>query len=481
MGIRKYLSFDFAGVSIFILLFSIVPFLILSVFSNPSLDDFDFSEKVHEMGFLNSQIDWYNTWTGRFFSTAFLSTLNPLIYKSIPGYKILIFMLIVIFVLGIYFLVSVISDGKIKNSTKSIITLSLCFLYIYGMPTSVYGFYWLSSAVIYQGANILMAFLFVLLVKIFSTDNREKSLKTMILVCILILAICGSNELSMAMLATMLFLLFLLSKIITGNFNRKILLFFLISLAGFVIVFLSPGNDHRLGYKEGSGQIMLSFKNSVTGVLEYITYQNINLPIISFTLIFIFLLLKYDTKSIYQNKFFSVNPLWSLLIFVMTIYSGFFTSYWSTGKAPYLRRLNVVYFVFLLGWFVNVFIIVNYFKKKDDPKFKLLPDKYIYLTAFAVVAVSVVIFSNRIKSAYGDLYRGTANKFDLQLRERYNFIEQDQSDTCIVDKINSIPGSIFFVDVGNDLNYRYNKQIAKYFNKKFFMVRDTLHENSLTE
>lgn len=473
MRIKKYSSFDITSIIIYVLSLSILPFLILSLFSHPSLDDFDFSEKVNEMGFLDSQLNWYYKWTGRFFSTAFLSTLNPLIYKSFFGFKILILALIIVFIYGIYFLISGISGCKISNKEKLLIALSFSFLYIYGMPTSRYGFYWFSSAVIYQGANILMAFLFGLFFKLLKSDNRNGDNMSIALGCFLILAVCGSNELSMAMLTTLLFLSLILDKIINKSFNRIMILFFFTSVIAFVVVFLSPGNDHRFGYKDGSRQLLFSITNTVSGVFEYVTYRNINLPFALFTIIFIGFLLKYDSDDIYQNKFFSVNPLWPASIFILTLSSGFFASYWSTGNPPFQRRLNSVYFVFLLGWFINIFIVVNYVKRKYNFKFKLLPDKYIYRFICAVLAVSIIVMSNRIKSAYGDLLRGNAFKFDQKLRERYKLIEHDQSDTCIVSTIENIPGSMFFNDVGDDLNYKYNKQIAKFFNKKYFIVKGT--------
>lgn len=50
-----------------------IPFVLLSFFNHPSRDDFCYANKVLEQGFWNSQINWYNNWTGRYFSTGILS------------------------------------------------------------------------------------------------------------------------------------------------------------------------------------------------------------------------------------------------------------------------------------------------------------------------------------------------------------------------------------------------------------------------
>ena len=83
---------------------SIFPFIPISFFNNPSIDDFCFFVKTIEKGYWNSQIEWYSTWTGRYFSTAILS-IYPLLTKSFLLYKIVPLILLGLFFLATYILI----------------------------------------------------------------------------------------------------------------------------------------------------------------------------------------------------------------------------------------------------------------------------------------------------------------------------------------------------------------------------------------
>lgn len=78
--------------SFWIIIFSsllLFPYIFISFYNHPSVDDYFFTYKVHTLGFWGAQYDWFTTWTGRYFSTLILS-FHPLwlkvsfIYKIIP-------------------------------------------------------------------------------------------------------------------------------------------------------------------------------------------------------------------------------------------------------------------------------------------------------------------------------------------------------------------------------------------------------------
>ena len=102
-----------------------------------------------------------------------LSSINPLVFRSIAGYKIITLIFILLFIYSVYYLVSNIALDKISIKQKLICTLSFCYLFFYGMPTVNLGLFWLASAVIYQFANIMMIVLAALFIK-FLLIEKEK-------------------------------------------------------------------------------------------------------------------------------------------------------------------------------------------------------------------------------------------------------------------------------------------------------------------
>ena len=137
-------------------LVSIAPFLIISYYNQPSVDDFYFTVKSQSIGALNAQIEWYLTWTGRYFST-FILSINPLVYNNLMLYKTIPVLLIVGLWLSLSLLVQAIFIN-IKTKHLFFISTSIMTLFFFQMPSISQGVYWLAGAVTYQLGNILFVF-----------------------------------------------------------------------------------------------------------------------------------------------------------------------------------------------------------------------------------------------------------------------------------------------------------------------------------
>jgi hypothetical protein len=451
------------------LILSVLPFIILSVFSHPCWDDFEFSELTRELGFLEAQRNWYYTWTGRFFSTAFLSSVNPLVYRSITGYKILMMFFLILFIISIYMLISEIISDKITKKQKLIICLAFCFLYFTGMPSMKLGFFWLSTAVIYQLANIMTVFIILLIIKSEKTDSNESSLRKNILIYLLIFAVCGSNEVSMVILMLLLFLIYLLNYIAFKKFSARLFSYIIASFIAFFIVFISPGNVQRYGKQPNSHNLLYSIKNTFIDMAGLFFYKYMSIPFIAITVLFILVLIRSNLSCKFTGRIFPVNPLYTVSAYLLIISAGYFTSYWSLGILPYERTANVIYFAYLLGWFFNILIVINYVKSKYNFNLKKIP-VYVYACLIAAIFFTLIITNNSIRKSY----RGTAVDFNSELNERYRFIKEDKADTCVVKSILTVPGTLFYHDITDDPMNKYNVLEAEYFNKLFLIAKDSV-------
>ncbi|MDQ3019690.1 MAG: DUF6056 family protein [Bacteroidota bacterium] len=468
--IKKKFQTYLENISILFLSLTILPFLILSIYVNPCWDDYFSAYIVNENGFLKSQHFWYVYWHGKFFANAALSSINPLIYDSMTGYKILPILLILGFIISSYFLIKEITSKSISNKEVLIFALVFCSLYFFKMPNVALGFYWMTSSVTYQLANILMMILFTFILRFFKEENsKEKSIQR-ILIIVLIFAVIGLNETSMSILVALLFLILTVNFLINKKINRQLFLFVFASALAAGIVYFAPGNMIReVNYPERHQLINSAIKSS-TILIHYIFYRVFDTPILLLTILFIPVSIKIISSKKSELSFLSVNPVYSIALFLIILFAGFFTSFWAVGEGPYDRTVNVVYFIFLIGWFLNVLIIVNYIKVKFGLRYHSLP-KYALIIICVVIAFSFRK-ENNIRIAYKELLYGTAYTFDEELKNRYRKIYEDKSDTCLVESIKSpVPYLFFFYDVGMDPELWANKAQATYFNKKFFIVK----------
>ncbi|WP_035561478.1 hypothetical protein [Hymenobacter sp. IS2118] len=70
------------------LLLAIAPFLLLTAYNQPFFDDFRNAYWTREHGMWGVQQYLFNTWTGRFTSTFFMTVLNPVTYGWLGGVKL---------------------------------------------------------------------------------------------------------------------------------------------------------------------------------------------------------------------------------------------------------------------------------------------------------------------------------------------------------------------------------------------------------
>jgi len=471
MNIKKLLTGQTNNIVFLFLFLTIIPFIILSFYVHPCWDDFEYSEIAYKNGFFHSQYIWYETWSGRYFSTAVLSSINPLLFRSIFGYKIITALIILLFIVSVYYLVSEIASDNINLKQKLICTLSFCYLFVYGLPASDLALFWLASTVIYQLANIMMIFLTALFIRFIKNRNVSIGKGLMISICLLIFAIEGSNEVSMLTTTIFFAVVFAGNLILTRKFDKYLFMFASAAVISFLLVYLAPGNDYRLTTNPDSHQLFFSLKNSTIDLIKFIIYRIYNLPLLIFTVLFISFYYKIVSFKKSADIKVIINPFHSIILYLFILFSGIFVSYWSLGTSTPYRTLNVIFFIFLLGWFLNIMIIINYLYAKKKIKLDFIPG-YAYVLLCLAVLFSFMKETGSVKEAYKDLISGKAQKFNAQLNARYSSINSSKTDTVKVDSLSNIPRSFFYYDIGPDPNGKYNKLQSEFFEKKFIIRKE---------
>ena len=80
---------------------ALIPLIILSIYTQPCNDDYNYALRDSSTNFIYAGIDTYLNFSGRYFAT-FISRLNPLIYHSLEAYKIYTIILLCVFLFAMY-------------------------------------------------------------------------------------------------------------------------------------------------------------------------------------------------------------------------------------------------------------------------------------------------------------------------------------------------------------------------------------------
>lgn len=457
-------------VSIVFLSLTILPFVILSFYSIPAYDDFDYALTTIENGYFQAQKVWYFTWSGRYFSQAVLTTINPLIYYSFAGYKALNMIIILLFILSCFYFFKSIFHSEVSTILALILSLSFTSLYLYKVPNVAFVFYWLSSVIVYTLSNILTLILFAILARKLLWNYRMSQLIFITSTSVISIAIVGSNEISMFVLIELLLFAQLCHFMATRKLNPYLLWLLVVSLIFSLLVYFAPGNHLRESTVGSSPLLYQSVLRSFEDTFRLIIYRALDTPILLFTALLISAYLKYTNS--YVTRLFSISPFVSIPCSFIILSSISFVTYWTLNAGPLDRTLNMVYFYFILLWIYNTLVLITYLKSLFKKSVFESP-----LPGYAVVIIIILIGSyylrgNNVILAYKDLIKGKAKEYEREHIERFQIIRNCESDTCTVERIKSVTPECFYpFELSQDANGKYNVILSRYYNKPVIIVR----------
>lgn len=451
-------KFLISGISILVIL----PFLILHYFNQPTPEDFFYPGIVKESGFLDAQNYFYKFWGGRISYYA-LTSYNPLYFYSISGYNVSAFLFFILFFYVLYLFISEFTKSILNQSERLLLLLSVFFLYLYSMPSVGQGFYWLGSVLNYHLPVIIIMLFFISYnrINIYESIGRKTFYTSICFIAAISLA--GFNELSAMIFSMSLIFLFLKDYFIEKKINRYLLYMLVLNLFTDYIAFSGPGNKQRSDLYVNSQEFYYSLYNSVEFLFQQLINWIFYSPLLAVTFLLIPVFFKI-IKSDKQSLIFSIQPVFPVALLLIFLFTGTFIMLWSNGIVPYGRILNFLFFLFLTGWFYIMIVLLSYFNRKYKFAGYKFPG-YTYAVAFLII-LALLVKDNNIKTAYSDLISGKAQKFHNDLETRYSKIQNEISDSCIVDGLEEVPESLFFMDIDYVPTTVYNKGYQMYFNKK---------------
>lgn len=438
---------------------SILPFIIIALYNHPIADDFTYNIESRNRGYWGAQIFWYTKISGKYFTSLILS-IKPLVSHNFLIYKFIPILLISSLFYALFSLISLLFKNlRIKD--RLVFVFFVFSVYLIQMPLVSQGFYWLSSSIAYQLSNVLVIFLLIHVIKIIISN----SLRDLIISIILLFVIIGLNETSVLIIDYLLVSIFIGHFVFKKRLNYHLLILLIFGFLFSLLVYFAPGNLLRANDYPDKNNLFFAILSTIRMVKRYLF---IWLPlIIVFGLIFYnHVERKIEMKDL---KLFNSNPIFVLMVICGIPVVGFFTSFWAIGIIPPLRTINSIYFIFLIGIIYFMFSLVL---KLSRSKSDLIQISNLVKFSLMILLTLQLLQEKNVKTAYSDLYRGTAYKYDKELKYRYEIIKENRGrDTCYVPKLINKPLTIFVADIARDSKEWRNITYSMYWNSSPIVLR----------
>ncbi|MGE8534795.1 MAG: DUF6056 family protein [Chryseobacterium sp.] len=418
----------------------------ISFFNVYQTDDYFWSYTTRKAGLLQSFIDTYTTWGGRYFGYS-INMFNPVFYDSntilpkiYPVFLLLSFIGISALNFKEYF------NYSLKESLKK--GFLLFFFYTVLLVSLPEHYFWITGSNVYFVPVILSGILLYFFKKY--QDTKQKIWFYLSVLFIIILM--GSNEILALILEGLLLVSYYQKR------NKESLFLVLLGTVFLLACFLAPGNFNRMGEVE-RGIVKWLKRIALFGADTFY----VGLKVIAVLPLFIKVFeeeLKKITAQITLKK--------AVLFWSVSLIPLLFTSYILTSIA---RQFESILFYFLLTfsllvyfkfekikkfWWISLFIIFL-------PELKIFPEKYDYFN---------IDFNG--ENIVMELVTTDLKEYEREMNERVDIIKNSPQDSVVVDKIKEIPRILYFDEMASEKEQEtyVNDQLQKYFNKKYIRTKE---------
>lgn len=433
----------------------LVPFYILPFYAHPTADDYTYAASTVNAGFWDAQWTWYETWSGRYFSTMILSGF-PLLVDMTKYYGLWAAFILITTPLAMWGLVREVLAGRACRQTVAIVAIGLWILFLSGMTSVVQGIYWLSGSATYMTEAMLLMVLITLGIRACRGGARAWWLAMP--GALLTVMIVGCNE-------TVMPLLILAGLVVSGvliRFRRPGKAFWItITIMAIIcsaVVILSPGNDVRGGRSLYAHQFFRTISGTVgTGTRETLTWLTAS-AILSATLLMVMVADRLpplpDWLACRRKRAF----LMACGITLLMVWLHELPSFWARGLQPPDRVVNAAYLCFLLGWAVTTWIGAGLMDSG-------LIRKGVPCGAVMVALVCSVLLQGNLHNVMRSAGK-KGRQYHREVQKRYARIARAKEAgvrDLVLPPLMRHPGSIYFGDIEPNAAYWRNRDMASYF------------------
>jgi hypothetical protein len=460
MHIKKMNMNKFFYILLFV--FFLLPFIIISGFIYPQVDEFYFAaaqSPFHEV-YHN-----YMNWSGRYFTIFIVSF--PFIYNLFI-YRLLPLLVMALLFLSVRFFIKVAYPNAFQSNQFNLISFVVLSIITLFMPSIHEGYYWFPASSHYIAGPAISVFFGALLIQYYQKNTTWK----LILLYCCSFALSGSNEMTVVLVNLMVWLFMLFMYIEEKRFDKKISFLFITTLFFSLVSILAPGNANRLSTIPNSRNFYYSFTEAFPFTFKYLyefLFSDLVIVILSFILFFSFLVIIKEKKL--EFKF--IHPLIILLFSGACIYLFYFLQLYGRGEPPVIdRAANTIYITLILLVVFNVLNFAVYFSKEFSFK---LPDLSLLKIFFSLliffVILQVLVKSKNLHHVYDDLKNKTALTYVKENKWRNNYLKIQTSGYDVrLPYLIAKPKTFYINDITEDPNHWINQHYLKYLKYKFSSI-----------
>lgn len=395
-------------------LLTLAAFLLLAGHAHPVADDFCYAAKARGLSLADWSFNEWMYWNGRYASNL-LMFRNPLAWSPdfLPGYRAVPIALLLLTLLGCWFLLRRITRGALRTGHELLGALLFLLLYLHLMPDLGEGFYWYTGAVTYQLGSILLLFHLGLL---FTTPTRALLRFGKLLANALLAAvITGMDEVHMLLMLALHagLLAWRLRQGRGGRWEAALLL--AITSAGALLMYLAPGNAVRGAMFAETCRLFPSLGMSALQAVRFIGTWMLSPALLAFSLLYVPVHRQLKAQAPAFLRLLRIAPWPVAALPVLLVMACTFPAYWSTGLLGQHRTINVACLFFIPLWFLNLSIWL------ERPALRHLAALRLPPRALGAALLLAFIGLNATRNGldvHRDLLGGRAAEYDRALHQR---------------------------------------------------------------
>lgn len=462
----------------------VVPFAVLAFSSHPSLDDFGDAVLRQRLGFWESQVKLYHTWTGRFTTSVLLTEASPLRHSSWPFFYFLVAWSTLLAVAVALFTLLTATTGRAWTTRARVLASGILLsLWLAQAPSVAECLYWYNGVAVYTLPDVLFLLWLAALAKLVPRPASSWGyVAHWSTTAFLSVAVVGSNEiLALLALATLGVVLVWARRCHSAHFSA-LLGIAVVAVVATAVAFLAPGNQQRLAIINRA----LPPVGSAVGAVASAVYLSINwlgdgLLLTATALSLPALVRLVEQRGTLAHRVQRVHPLaMAAGLLVLLVLAGI-PSYGATGGMMPMRARTAVYLLFLVGWLALVLAGLGWARRHWPGQFTV-PAVWSKPMAAALWGVLLLTFvtdhnvrvtraqagvgSNNVVLAYRDWLSGAAGRYDADLTARYRTLRGEPGRRLQLPPLTIEPPTLLYSDITTDSTYWANVAYARYFGQR---------------
>jgi len=460
-------SRTFQWLLLLLLLLALSRHVWLATYVHPYADALSYATVGMRSGLMERLVLEYNHWNGRYFSNI-LVLRSPMVLgfeRGLFWYRLVPLALMLLTWLGAYRLIRALFRGLLTNANARIAGLIFLLVYLNAMPDASEGFYWYTGAVSYQFPSALILILAAHWVNYLQEPSKPMPLIRSLFMGLLVVVIAGCSELHMAVLTAGHAVLLLVQRLRTGQWNKTVVLFFLLSVICALVVALAPGNAVRGDNFPMKHDLVHTGLWSTLQSGRFIAIWVLTTVLLPFSVLFI----GWLRSAAVGASWFAMNKWLAAALPVSAVLLAMVLPYWSTGLLGQYRTVNTALLLFIPLWFVALAVWdAQVFRKRWPIQLDLRG------THCALLLVTLLFFVwGRDMSVSLDLFTGSAAQYDHEMLDRSARIEQavENGNTELVLPPVTQPRSLVITQPGADPDQWMNRSLAEFFGNKDLELR----------